>query len=417
LVEVAKRVNASSPLAVEDATWIATRNKQVKAEADRLEHELKGYKNNLIKESIRVCFTSCRLSSGRNMLISTSFQMGNEELGAFYYTTGLHNLAFKAYTRMREYCTTPKHILEMTLKLIMTSIAQDNWLSVSANLYKLSSLTLKPSDEATLSPVVQPLRGIANLASSDYTMAASAFLSTEASYATNPPVAGINFQRTVLSPNDIAIYGALCSLATMSRTELRTRVLENTAFRTFLELEPHLRRCIADFIGGKYTSCLKVLESYRADWTLDIYLQRHIDRLLGLVRRKMVVAYVAPFSRVSIAKLASAFSVTSDPITEEVMTVELVEMIRDGSLSSARIDAVEGVLVAREGEAGRVAVAKKALEVAGKTEKELKLRLWRTNLMEAGLELKQDKKDASGGKGMEMRSGRGKSSGGFLKRF
>jgi hypothetical protein len=30
------------------------KNKQNKAETTRLEHELKGYKNNLIKESIRV---------------------------------------------------------------------------------------------------------------------------------------------------------------------------------------------------------------------------------------------------------------------------------------------------------------------------------------------------------------------------
>lgn len=40
--------------AVSDSAWIDRTNKQVKAESDRLETELKGYKNNLIKESIRV---------------------------------------------------------------------------------------------------------------------------------------------------------------------------------------------------------------------------------------------------------------------------------------------------------------------------------------------------------------------------
>jgi COP9 signalosome complex subunit 1 len=34
--------------------WMEATTKQVKAETDRLEFELKGYKNNLIKESIRV---------------------------------------------------------------------------------------------------------------------------------------------------------------------------------------------------------------------------------------------------------------------------------------------------------------------------------------------------------------------------
>lgn len=40
--------------AIPDSLWIDRTNKQVKAETDRLNMELKGYKNNLIKESTRV---------------------------------------------------------------------------------------------------------------------------------------------------------------------------------------------------------------------------------------------------------------------------------------------------------------------------------------------------------------------------
>jgi COP9 signalosome complex subunit 1 len=39
-----------------DPAWMERKDKQNKAETTRLEHELKGYKNNLIKESIRVSF-------------------------------------------------------------------------------------------------------------------------------------------------------------------------------------------------------------------------------------------------------------------------------------------------------------------------------------------------------------------------
>lgn len=42
------------PHATPDTVWKENVNKLVKAESDRLETELKGYKNNLIKESIRV---------------------------------------------------------------------------------------------------------------------------------------------------------------------------------------------------------------------------------------------------------------------------------------------------------------------------------------------------------------------------
>lgn len=44
----------SEPEAVLDKEWVERMTKIVKAESDRLEHELRGYKNNLIKESIRV---------------------------------------------------------------------------------------------------------------------------------------------------------------------------------------------------------------------------------------------------------------------------------------------------------------------------------------------------------------------------
>jgi hypothetical protein len=44
----------NEPEAVLDPDWVERTQKAIKAEMDRLEHELKGYKNNLIKESIRV---------------------------------------------------------------------------------------------------------------------------------------------------------------------------------------------------------------------------------------------------------------------------------------------------------------------------------------------------------------------------
>lgn len=56
--------------AVRDLAWMETTDKQNQAETARLEAELKGYKNNLIKESIRVSlFTKARIY-GRLMMRS-----------------------------------------------------------------------------------------------------------------------------------------------------------------------------------------------------------------------------------------------------------------------------------------------------------------------------------------------------------
>jgi len=44
----------------------------------------------------------------------------------------------------------------------------------------------------------------------------------------------------VIAQQDVATYGGLCALATLSRTELRSRVIDNIQFREFLEVVPEV---------------------------------------------------------------------------------------------------------------------------------------------------------------------------------
>ena len=55
IVGLFREVAPGEPEAREDTSWSETTNAVTKAETARMEAELKGYKNNLIKESIRVC--------------------------------------------------------------------------------------------------------------------------------------------------------------------------------------------------------------------------------------------------------------------------------------------------------------------------------------------------------------------------
>ena len=47
----------------------------------------------------------------------------------------------------------------------------------------------------------------------------------------------------VIAQQDVATYGGLCALATLSRPELRSRVIDNIQFREFLEVVPEVRAC------------------------------------------------------------------------------------------------------------------------------------------------------------------------------
>ena len=69
-------IGPQEPESVRDQEWVDTVGKQNQAESQRLEAELKGYKNNLIKESVRVSHFSSELHFYLALNISTDGQRG-----------------------------------------------------------------------------------------------------------------------------------------------------------------------------------------------------------------------------------------------------------------------------------------------------------------------------------------------------
>ena len=53
-----------------------------------------------------------------------------------------------------------------------------------------------------------------------------------------------NAYADVVAASDVALYGGLCALASLERPELRAAVIENVAFREYLDAHPEVRaRC------------------------------------------------------------------------------------------------------------------------------------------------------------------------------
>ncbi|KAF7845939.1 hypothetical protein BT93_L5892 [Corymbia citriodora subsp. variegata] len=300
---------------------------------------------------------------------------------------------------MREFCTTPKHIAEMTTKLIYISLSSSQWLLANSNCQKLRALALKPEDRARFEPIAQACSGLASLAQGNYPAATQAFLAVDPSYATIGNVAAIDFSRNVMTANDIAVYGGLCALASMDRQELHDSVLENEAFRNFLELEPHIRRAISFFCSGKYSQCLATLESYRNDYLLDMFLGSHVNNIYQIVRSKSMVQYFVPFSQVTLSALAAVFPRPGDHgSSPELLEDELADMIHKGILD-ARIDTVDQLLIAPPRDA-RADAHRNVMETADEIEHLLRLKLHRINMTQAGLEVQAPK--SGKGKGPMM---------------
>ncbi|KKF94276.1 COP9 signalosome complex subunit 1 [Ceratocystis platani] len=143
------------------------------------------------------------------------------------------------------------------------------------------------------------------------------------------------------SPNDIAVYGSLLSLAMMDREMLQEKVLGNPQFRSFLGIEPNLRKAIVAFVAGRYGLCLSILEDCRPDYLLDLYLSKHVNILYGKIRTKCIREYCRPFSKITIKSLQSVFGERDKSIIDELKT-----LIRQGHLQ-ARINTIDGLVTSQ----------------------------------------------------------------------
>ncbi|KAH9844906.1 COP9 singlesome subunit 1 [Teratosphaeria destructans] len=198
------------------------------------------------------------------------------------------------------------------------------------------------------------------------------------------PVHGADYGRTVASANDVAVYGGLCALATLTRDELITQVFEAAS------LEPHVRKAISLFTTAKYQACLDLLRHYHSDWCLDVFLgasaggsQTHVDALFARIREKSITAYFSSFSEVALTSLASTFPPTSSSPT--AMEDEVISMIESGRLD-ARLDVVNGILVAPRRDVRRTTHGE-ALQAAREVERGLLLRLHGVNVVMGGLKV------------------------------
>jgi COP9 signalosome complex subunit 1 len=355
-VECLRVAAPSEPEAVFDQKWLEAQDAENKTETNRLLKELKGYKNNLIKESIR---------------------MGNEDLAKHLESIGDLNAASETYSKMRPDVSTAKQLLDVGKHLVRVSIQRREWDMVSAHLSKMGGAQ-SAEDEKAVQPYLKIAHGIAFLGREKFKDAALSFLSADS----NIPSSTYG---ELASQSDVAIYGGLLALASMDRNELQTNVLDNAQFRTFLEQAPHIRRAVAQFVSGRYSACIGILESYRPDYLLDIYLQKHIAAIYSQIRSKCIIQYLTPFSCVSLDTMNKAFG-GPDQVIED----ELANMIQSGALQ-ARINTIDK-LVTTKAANPRAQMQDSALRMAENYEKQGLDRLRRMGLAAADLELKSVKK-------------------------
>ncbi|CAL9108760.1 unnamed protein product [Musa textilis] len=326
-----------------DQVWADAVDRRAEVRKEKLENELNIYKTNLIKESIR---------------------MGFNDLADFFYAHGQLGDAFKNFVRTRDYCTTSKHIIHMCLNVILVSIELSQFMHVS-NYVSKAEQTPEQLDPVTHSKL-RCAAGLAHLETKKYKLAARKFLETGHELGNN--------YTEVIAPQDVAIYGGLCALASFDRTELKNKVIDNINFRNFLELVPEVRELINDFYASRYASCLEYLENLKPNLLLDIHLHDHVETLYTEIRHKAIIQYTIPFISVDLHTMAGAFKTNVAGLEKE-----LEALITDNQIQ-ARIDSHNKILYARHADQ-RNATFQRVLQTGVEFERDVRAMLVRANLI------------------------------------
>jgi len=344
--------------------WIDVRNKKAALKLEKLDTDLKNYKSNSIKESIR---------------------RGHDDLGDHFLDCGDLANALKGYSRARDYCTSGRHVVNMCINVIKVSVYLQNWSHVVSYVNKAMATpdfteSSAKGNDAQLLTRLNCAYGLAELATGKYKSAAKHFLHANIDHCGIPDL---------MSAQNVAMYGGLCALATFERSQLHKEVLISNTFKLFLELEPQLRDVIINFYESKYGKCLTQLQEMRDNMMLDIYLASHVNTLFMMIRSRSLVQYFSPYSSADLRLMAGSFNTSVASLEDELMT-----LILEGKIQ-ARIDSHNKVLYAQDTDQ-RSVTFEKAIEMAALYEERARMMILRSAVLKGKVMVKTENMNAQG---------------------
>jgi len=257
----------------------------------------------------------------------------NKMHGDLCYKMGNIKEAKKFYYKNRDYSNTNEQIIETYVDLIKTYFDQLDDINVKTYITKIESKTSELKSNTQLKNTIKCYSGLCSVRQKNYKLAARIF--TEMDIELN------ELNPEIIAPNDIAIYGGLCALISYDRKELRNKVIENTKFKTYLELEPQILDLINSFYNSKYITMIEILNTIKPNLLLDINLKGSVEDIYKIINDRAIVQYFSPFQTVDMNKMAKSFNMTVSELQEK-----LVKLIASNDIK-ARIDSHNKILYAK----------------------------------------------------------------------
>jgi len=296
-----------------DTVWMEATQKQSSVLKDLHEQDLTTAKAQQTKETIRSCHTQ---------LVNLCTDLGE------------YSSALKYMSKSREYCSDPPAVVATYLSIIKLNALIQEYSDILSFASKAHHTAVKDEDRVKMLTAVQASYGLAYMTQGKFKEAATAFAQVR------HQDLGATFV-DIMSPQDVAVYGVLCALASLERKQVQATMLDSATFRECLNMVPQIRDLAVDFCNCKYGVCLSALEKMKEALSLDVHLHAQVDTLCQQIRNKGMVQYFSPFLSVSLHSMAEAFNTSVDGIQSEVAALIGAKQL------DAKIDSQQKVLYVR----------------------------------------------------------------------
>ena len=258
-----------------------------------------------------------------------NIRMAFSNLGDFYLQRGNLEEATKIFSRCREFCSIQRHSDEVTLNLFNVNSDRNEFI--------FHHTFISPSDidtrNSATSDRIQIAIALSALQNRDYMTAAKHFLAIKISRSVT---------QTFLSTKDIAVYGTLLAIGTLSRDDLRNCSCASHSFSLFLEELPLLQDFIRDFLCSRYSNCAAILAYIRVQLNRDLIVKNNLNEIMSLVLDRIVLQYVEPFVSLDIVKMAELLKLSEDE------TIKRLSALIVSKKLAARIDCVSKIMYRTE---------------------------------------------------------------------
>lgn len=101
--------------------------------------------------------------------------MGHMDLAEHYYRCGDYDNALKCYARIRDYCTSPKHLLDQCMDAVNVGFQMRNYSTVQAYISKAQNAP-DSGEKTALGSKLKAASALYSLATGKYLAAANEFL-------------------------------------------------------------------------------------------------------------------------------------------------------------------------------------------------------------------------------------------------